>query len=85
VTVDAASLTDDDRQRLVAIMEATTPEALVQLVFAYYHDADRADRTSRPQMYLHMGMLAGAVMRALDTRQPVSRGTSQTSERGSEK
>ena len=59
-------LTADDKQRLVAIMDAATPEQVAARVYDYYHDADRADRTSRVQMYLHLGMLAGAVMRAIE-------------------
>lgn len=58
------TLTDDDQARLTAIMETSDPQQLAGLVYDYYHDADRADRTSRPQLYLHMGMLAGAIMRA---------------------
>jgi hypothetical protein len=64
VSTDDA-VTDDDKERLTAIMDATNPEELARLLFEYYHDADRGDRTSRSQMYLHMGMLTGAVMRAL--------------------
>ena len=69
--VDAliAAKAADDRAQLAAIMDATSePEHLANLVFTYYRDADRADRTSRSQMYLHLGMLAGAVLRALDAQ-----------------
>jgi hypothetical protein len=71
--VDAATLTADDRRRLEEIMAATelgrgSPERIAQLLFEYYHDADRAERTSRSQMYLHMGMLTGAVMKLLEER-----------------
>jgi len=63
-------LTTDDKKRLTEIFEAPDPEQMAARIFDYYHDADRADRTSRSQMYLHMGMLAGAVMRALDGGRP---------------
>jgi hypothetical protein len=61
-------LTDDDQQRLAAIMDAMDPEQRVKLVLDYYHDADRANRTSRQMMYLHMGMLSGMIMRLLDLK-----------------
>jgi len=61
-------LTADDRARLTEIFEAHEPEQLAARIFDYYHDPDRADRTSRSQMYLHLGMLAGAVMRVVDGR-----------------
>jgi len=66
--MDAVQLTEDDKKRLTAIFETTDPEELASLLFDYYHDRDRADRTSRSQMYLHMGMLTGAVMRALEPK-----------------
>jgi len=56
-------LTADDRKRLTEIFETNDPEQLAARLFEYYHDADRAERTSRSQMYLHLGMLVGAVMR----------------------
>lgn len=64
----AEPLTADDKKRLAAIHDATEPEQLATQIFNYYHDADRAERTSRSQMYLHMGMLAGAVLRAARRR-----------------
>ncbi len=63
-----STLTDDDRAAILAIAEATDPEAIVALVWAYYHDADRCDRTPRHYMYLHLGLLSGLVMRVLDDR-----------------
>jgi hypothetical protein len=62
------ALTADDKKRLLEIHETTDPEQLAGRLFDYYHDANRADRTSRSQMYLHMGMLTGAVMRVLEVR-----------------
>jgi hypothetical protein len=61
-------LTNDDRKRLGAIHAARDPEEIVTRMYDYYHDRDRADRTSREQMYLHLGMLSGLVMRVLNGR-----------------
>ncbi len=41
------------------------PARFMTLVFAYYHDADRADRTPRSWMYLHLGQLTGVIARLL--------------------
>lgn len=67
--------TDDDRERLVKIGEAAGGDAdhLVRLVFAYYHDQDRADRTERSTMYLHLGILSGAISRLTEHRRRVPR------------
>jgi hypothetical protein len=67
------TLTIDDKKRLAEIMDATeagrgSPERVAQLVFEYYHDADRADRTSRSQIYLHIGILTGSILRVVDAR-----------------
>jgi hypothetical protein len=67
------NLTADDKKRLLEIHETTDPEQLSTRLFEYYHDVDRANRTSRSQMYLHMGMLTGTVMRVLDQRRSHSR------------
>lgn len=64
--MSADQLTADDKTLLQEIMETTDPEQLAKRLFDYYHDMQRAERTSRSQMYLHMGMLTGAVMRVLD-------------------
>ena len=53
------ALTDDDRARLAAILDAHDPVELANLIYGYYRDADRADRTSRSQMYLHLGCWPG--------------------------
>jgi hypothetical protein len=55
----------DENWRQAILDAADKPERLVGLIHAFYHDADRANRTSRELMYLHMGMLCGAVMRVL--------------------
>jgi len=59
-------LTAHDKKLLTIIMDTPDPEQLAARIFEYYHDNDRADRTSRSQMYLHLGMLTGAIMRAVD-------------------
>ncbi len=59
-------VTADDQKRLTEIFETHDLDQFAARIFDYYHDNDRADRTSRAQMYLHLGMLAGALMRALN-------------------
>lgn len=39
------------------------PAELVARLRDHYADRDRADRTSREAMYLHIGMLCGVVLR----------------------
>ena len=60
-----APLTAADRQLLLEIMETNDPAQLAARLHTYYADLDRADRTPRPQLYLHLGLLTGAVMRVL--------------------
>ena len=64
------ALTADDRAQLAAITHADDPRAIARLVHAYYRDADRADRTPRGVLYLHLGLLAGRLDRlaSLDLR-----------------
>jgi hypothetical protein len=66
--------TADDHTKLLAIADEHEPVRLAHLVFDYYHDNDRADRTSRSQMYLHMGMLCGAMLRLAKGQATVSWG-----------
>jgi hypothetical protein len=68
--------TDADKTLARAIMDASDPETIARLVFEYYQDNDRADRTPRLTLYLHLGLLTGAVMRVVSA---LPRGTSQTS------
>ena len=57
--------TADDHAAAQAIMAAVDDaDELVQRIYAYYQDANRAERTPRHTLYLHMGLLAGAYMRA---------------------
>lgn len=61
----SASLTPDDRARLDAIDAALDAATLVHLIHLYYGDLDRANRTPRALLYLHVGLMGGAVDRAL--------------------
>lgn len=63
-------LTDDDKALRIAIMAATETDvvAVDELVYEYYRDADRADRTSRSAIYLHLGILLGVVQRERSLR-----------------
>lgn len=55
---------DDDRRSHEQIMAAVAdPAELVARLRDHYADRDRADRTSREAMYLHIGMLCGVVLR----------------------
>jgi hypothetical protein len=62
-----ATMTDDDRERAGAIAAAAgirrNPVFIAKLVFEYYHDHDRAERTPRDLMYLHLGILSGVISR----------------------
>ena len=50
---------------LLRDIEATkNPRDMQAKLYTYYTDADRADRTPRPVLYLHMG-IQFAVVRAL--------------------
>lgn len=52
-------LRPDDEQRLRAIEAAAGTPASVDLLHAYYADLDRANRTPRSLLYLHLGLLVG--------------------------
>jgi hypothetical protein len=56
-------LTVDDRDLLKDILDATTDDECIALIVQYYRDADRADRTPRPVLYLHIGLLCGMAQR----------------------
>lgn len=59
---EAAEMTADDMRDVSAItlaVEAGDSEIAARLVYEYYRDRDRADRTPRQILYLHIGMLAG--------------------------
>jgi hypothetical protein len=61
---DAAGSADDDA-RLCEILEAvgSAPSHLGALLYDYYRDKGRADRTSRELLYLHLGIAAGVLRR----------------------
>jgi len=53
--------TKDDEKLLAAIMAEEDDVQLAHKIREYYRDADRADRTGRPYLYFHMGMLCGTI------------------------
>jgi len=53
----ADSLRPEDREALIDIMHTTDREMLKVCLRMYYSDRDRADRTPREFMYVHLGML----------------------------
>lgn len=61
--LNTSSLTDDDRVRSSASIEAEEPDQIAALTSEYYRDLDRAERTPRNWLYFHMGLLAGAIAR----------------------
>lgn len=60
--------TPDDLERRRAIMATDDPETGLLLLLDFYRDADRADRTPRATLYLHLGLLTGMAMRILSVR-----------------
>jgi hypothetical protein len=58
-------LTPDDRDRLRLLHDERDPRAFAERLFDYYHDADRADRTPRELLYLHLGMATAMIEQAL--------------------
>jgi hypothetical protein len=56
-------LTDDDQARLAAIAQTRDPVTLSTLMHRYYGDKDRAERTPRDLLYLHLGLLCGVIER----------------------
>jgi hypothetical protein len=59
----AEGLTADDRARLAAITADADDATLARRVLGYYRDLDRAERTPRGLLYLHLGLLAGRLTR----------------------
>jgi hypothetical protein len=53
------ALTFDDRADLAAIARSEDPAEIAALIHAYYHDLDRAERTPRGLLYIHLGLLTG--------------------------
>jgi len=56
-----------DQKSLEKIMDAARGDTRIfaSAVHSHYFDMDRANRTSREMMYLHIGMLLGAIIRIL--------------------
>jgi hypothetical protein len=53
------SMNDDDARLTRAISEAPDQVTAAARIRDYYRDLDRADRTPRKILYLHLGMLSG--------------------------
>jgi len=53
----ADSLRPEDREALIDIMHTVDREMLKVCLRMYYSDRDRADRTPREFLYVHLGML----------------------------
>lgn len=58
-------MTDDDRALINRIME-TEGLVMADLIQQYWRDLDRAERTPRMLLYLHLGLLAGLHAKAED-------------------
>jgi hypothetical protein len=63
-----ADMDHADAERLGAILEAEDGVTMAARIGDYYRDLDRADRTPRGLMYLHLGMLLGALLDAKGIR-----------------
>jgi hypothetical protein len=62
---------DEDAATLATVHAALgDPKAFASKLIEYYADADRADRTSRSMMYLHLGQCLGVIARLLEERDP---------------
>ena len=66
------ALTDDDREHLVAIRDATDDRTRARLIRDYWHDGDRADRTPPGFAYLHLGILSGTIDRLVEPPAPTT-------------
>lgn len=62
----SATLQPDDHARLKAIEESHDPKQTIALLHDYYGDLDRANRTPRAFLYLHLGWVIGFVERGDD-------------------
>lgn len=67
----STGMTADDRAALLAIQNGQHDDGKrLRLLIAYWHDADRADRTPRSIAYLHLGLLSGMCERLLGNAAP---------------
>jgi len=57
--LESDTLRPEDRKALIDIMHTTDPMMLKVCLRMYYSDRDRADRTPREFLYVHLGMLLG--------------------------
>jgi hypothetical protein len=60
------TLEREDRERLLAIWHAADMRAALPLIHAYYQDRDRADRTPRSFLYLHLGVVVALVEKIIE-------------------
>jgi hypothetical protein len=60
--------TPADLAMAAELMAIDDPETFAAALFVYYRDADRADRTPRSTLYLHLGQLAGMIARLTRVR-----------------
>lgn len=60
------TVTADDELLLQGIEDAPDLATARERLEAYYRDRDRADRTPREILYLHMGLLSGGLKAAID-------------------
>lgn len=68
----ADTLRPADVAALRAIIASTTVDDVIASIVTYHRDRDRADRTPRAFLYLHIGMLTGACGRVRLTRSVLS-------------
>jgi hypothetical protein len=52
-----------DKELLAALLTEDDPVEFAQQLYAFYHDIDRANRTSREYMYLHLGLATGMILK----------------------
>ena len=54
-------MNEEDIVLLKQIAMVSSPLETAKLIFKFYQDLDRADRTPRITMYLHLGILCGII------------------------
>lgn len=59
-------ITPDDEAKLKAIFIAHDDWTRVALMAAYWRDVDRAERTARAELHLHLEMALGTCARLLE-------------------